>query len=173
VPQHKSGRQKHLGRIPLISVVNHLAMGTYTTKCPGQHGSHRALIVNQSRLSAQNQKHSGRNFRRRDRPLFSIHQWERQTASIKRQRSIPSVLTASLRQWETIFIHLRSFISATKSITQCGNQCWEHGCTHGTHAGSLGLITQSGKMQQHHRSTTTKLQVGVLRNKLHCIFVGF
>jgi hypothetical protein len=70
-----------------------------------------------------NQKHSGRYPRRRDGPLFfNIHQWERQTASIKRQRSIPSVLTASLNQWE-LFIYLspfRSFISATKSIMQCG-----------------------------------------------------
>src|SRR5271169_1711162 len=34
-----------------------------------------------------NRKHSGRYPRRRDRPLFyNIHQWERQMASIKRQR---------------------------------------------------------------------------------------
>jgi hypothetical protein len=32
--------------------------------------------------------------------IFNIQQWERQTASVKRQRSIPSILTASLHQWE-------------------------------------------------------------------------
>ena len=63
--------------------------------------------------------------------IFNIQQWERQTASIKRQRSIPSILTASLHQWELLIHH--SVISATKSIsTQCGNQCWEHGSTHGS-----------------------------------------
>jgi hypothetical protein len=65
---------------------------------------------------------------------------------------------------------IQSFISATKSITQCGNWCWGYGLTQRLF---LEIITQSGKLQQHHRSTTTKLQVGVLRNKLRCIFVGF
>src|SRR5271170_3307394 len=96
--------------------------------------------------------------------IFNIHQWERQTASVKCQRSIHSIPTVpSFVSGRLYLFTIRSFISATKSITQRGNQCWEHGCTHGTHAGSLGFHHSIGKLRQHHRSTTTKLQVGVLR----------
>ena len=90
-----------------ISVVNQSSLGT-SQQMPRS----ASVSLSPGRQSItfectefNNQKHSGRYPRRRDRPLFfNIHQWERQTASIKRQRSTPSILTASLHQWE-LFIH--------------------------------------------------------------------
>ena len=60
---------------------------------------------------------------------------------------------------------IHPFISATKFTTRCGNQNQRIRI-------SRKIITQSAKMQQHHQSTTTKIQVGVLRNKSCCLFVG-
>jgi len=69
---------------------------------------HSSLVVNLSRLSARNSEIKSTTAATPGegtvRYFFNIHQWERQTASIKRQRSIRSVLTASLHQWE-LFIH--------------------------------------------------------------------
>jgi hypothetical protein len=110
-----------------------------------------------------NQKHSGRHSRRKGPSvIFNIQQWERQTASIKRQRSIPSILTASLHQWE-LFIH-HSVIHYNHEVYHCdaaisaGNmgRHMEYGTDFITQSGKCNSITgqpqQSYKWECEHRN---------------------
>ena len=139
-----------LGRIPESSVVNQLCLGT--SKCPGQH---RSLVVNyvwvhesiSTRASIPKEERS---------IYFQFHQWELGTDS---QSPFLQFQSSSFISGSSYLFIIRSFISATKSSRNAESMLgtwvdtwiwrWFH--------------HSIGKLQQHHQSTTTKLQVGVLR----------
>jgi hypothetical protein len=138
---------KHLGRIPQ-NIGRQSLHWAHATNAPVSIG-HWSLL----RLSARTEALRP-SLKKGPRSAIFI-QWERSSQTRLHSLSISG----------SSFI-IRSFISATKFDMRCGNR------NHGIRI-SGKIITQSAKVQQHHRSTTTKIQVGVLENILRCLFVGF